>query len=187
MRIHSQYLCRGFEMTEDVPLPDWGGKRDNIAGNSDRIVRFEKAAKALASCIVRNRETSQGGAGIPVVVEGTRDEYTLRALGFTGVVEKVNRGWDRSRLIAYLHSEYYSKPTPDGSPSVILLMDWDRTGGRIQKSIRERLMAMDCPVDEVLRDILLRAMKPEGRTVESLLAHAPSLNPLIERILLENE
>ena len=99
----------------------------------------------------------------------------------------MNRGWDRSRLIAYLHSEYYSKPTPDGSPSVILLMDWDRTGGRIQTSIRERLMAMDCPVDEGLRDILLRAMKPEGRTVESLLAHAPSLNPLIERMLLENE
>ena len=116
MRIQSQYLCRGFEMTEDVPLPDWGGKRDNIAGNSDRIVRFEKAAKALASCIVRNRDTSQGGAGIPVLVEGTRDEHTLRALGFTGVVEKVNRGWDRSRLIAYLHSEYYSKPNPDGSP-----------------------------------------------------------------------
>ncbi len=172
-------------MTEDISLPDWGGKRDNIAGSSDRITRFEKAAKALASCIVRNREVSLGGAGSPVVDEGTSDEDTLRALGFTGPIEKENRGWDRSRLIAYLHSEYCSEPTLDGSPSVILLMDWDRTGGRIQSSIRERLMAMDCPVDENLRDVLMRAMKPEGRTVESLLAHAPSLIPLIERIVLE--
>ena len=120
-----------------------------------------------------------------MLVEGTRDERTLRALGFTGPIEKVNRGWDRPRLIAYLHSEYCSRSTPDKSPSVILLMDWDRTGGRIQASIRERLMAMDCPVDEDLRNVLMRAMKPEGRTVESLLAHAPSLCPLIERILLE--
>ena len=174
-------------MTGVPSLPDWGGKRDNITGNSDRFARFEKAAKALASCIIRNRGHGQDGGGIPVVVEGTRDERTLRALGFTGPIEKVNRGWDRPRLIAYLHSEYCSRPTPDRSPSVILLMDWDRTGGRIQSSIRERLMAMDCPVDEDLRNVLSRTMKPEGRTVESLLAHAPSLNPLIERILSETD
>ena len=105
----------------------------------------------------------------------------------SSVLLKVNRGWDRPRLIAYLHSEYYSLPAPDKSPSVILLMDWDRTGGRIQASIRERLMAMDCPVDEGLRNVLMRTMKPEGRTVESLLTHAPSLNPLIERILSETD
>ena len=97
-------------MTGVPSLPDWGGKRDNITGNSDRIARFEKAAKALASCIIRNRGDGQDGGGIPVVVEGTRDERTLRALGFTGPIEKVNRGWDRPRLIAYLHSEYCSRP-----------------------------------------------------------------------------
>ena len=174
-------------MSEDISLPDWGDKKHSIVGNTNRAVRFEKAAKALARSIIRNRGHSRDGNGIPVVVEGTRDERTLRTLGFTGPIEKVNRGWDRPRLIAYLHSEYCSRPTPDRSPSVILLMDWDRTGGRIQSSIRERLMAMDCPVDENLRNVLLRTMKPEGRTVESLLAYAPSLNPLIERILLETD
>ena len=174
-------------MTGNPSLPDWGEKRDNITGNSDRLARFEKAAKALARSIIRNRGHSQHGGGIPVLVEGTRDERTLRTLGFIGPIEKVNRGWDRPRLIAYLHSEYYSLPAPDKSPSVILLMDWDRTGGRIQASIRERLMAMDCPVDEGLRNVLMRTMKPEGRTVESLLTHVPSLNPLIERILSETD
>ena len=174
-------------MNEDIFLPDWGAKTDSIAGNPGRVARFEKAAMALASCIIRNRGDNQERCGIPVVVEGKRDEKTLRALGFTGPIEKVNRGWDRSRLIAYLHTKYYSKKASYDSPPLILLMDWDRTGGSIQRSIRERLMAMDCPVDEDLRNILLRAMKPEGRTVESLLSHAPSLNPLINRILSEYE
>ena len=174
-------------MSEDISLPDWADKKHSIVGNTNRAARFEKAAMALASCIVRNRGSSKEGGGIPVLVEGKRDEKTLRALGFTGPIEKVNRGWDRSRLIAYLHSEYCSRSTPDVSPQVILLMDWDRTGGRIQSSIRDRLMAMDCPVDEDLRNVLLRTMKPEGRTVESLMPLAPYLNPLVERILLETD
>ena len=174
-------------MSEDISLPNWGDKKHSIMGNTNRAARFEKAAMALAKCITRNRGSSQEGGGIPVLVEGKRDEKTLRALGFTGPIEKVNRGWDRSRLIAYLHSEYCSRSTPDVSPRVILLMDWDRTGGRIQSSIRDRLMAMDCPVDEDLRNVLLRTMKPEGRTVESLMPLAPYLGPLIERILLDTD
>ena len=69
---------------------------------------------------------------------------------------------------------------------MILLMDWDRTGGRIQASLRDRLMAMDSPVDEDLRNTLLRSMKPEGRTGESLLSHLPSLEPLVQRLVSED-
>ena len=94
---------------------------------------------------------------------------------------------DSPRMVAYLHSEYCTVRTPDGGPSVILLMDWDRTGGRIQTSLRDRLMAMDSPVDEDLRNTLLRAMKPEGRTVESLLPHVPSLGPLVRRLVSDLE
>ena len=120
-------------------------------------------------------------------MEGNRDVDTLRALGFTGPIEKVNRGWDRPRLVAYLHSEYCIGQTNDGGPSVIVLMDWDRTGGRIQAALRDRLMAMDSQIDEDLRNTLLRAMKPEGRTVESLLPHVPSLGPLVERLVSDLE
>ena len=120
-----------------------------------------------------------------MVVEGINDEKTLRALGFTGTVERVNRGWDRPRLVAYLHREYGGTPASDGGPSLILLMDLDRTGGRLQTSLRDRMMALDVPVDEDLRRILLRAMKPEGRTVESLLPHSSLLGPIIQSILSE--
>ncbi len=174
------------DMTDGVRLPNWESKRERVSGPSDRIVRFEKASRAIAQAIVRNRTSEQGGSGTPIVVEGNKDEQTLRALGFTGLIEKVNRGWDRSRLVAYLHSEYCQRQTPDGSPSVILLMDWDRTGGRIQASLRDRLMAMDSPVDEDLRNTLLRVMKPEGRTVESLMPYVPSLEPMVQRLVSEN-
>ena len=150
-------------------------------GPHSRADRFERAAKAISMAILRNRPLEDGGSGRPVLVEGKRDEATLRALGFTGMVERVNRGWDRPRLIAYLHSTYCTGP--DGAPSIILLMDWDRTGGRLQKAIRDRLMALDSPVDEDLRTELLKSMKPEGRTVESLLPHADSLEPLVRGFL----
>mgnify|MGYP004295406589 CR=1 FL=1 len=171
-------------MSEPDGLPSWTGKRDRIARSPDRQVRFDKAAKAIATAIVRNRPIDRGGFGCPIVVEGIRDEQAIRALGFTGVVEKVNRGWDRSRLIAHLYSSHCKEPTKDGGPPLILLMDWDRTGGKLQSSIRDRLMALDTPVDENLRNTLLRAMKPEGRTVESLLPHATFLAPVIQDFLL---
>ncbi len=174
-------------MSDEFRLPDWESKRERIEGPADRVARFEKASRAIAEALVRNRTVDQGGSGIPVVVEGNRDEETLRELGFTGPIEKINRGWDRPRMVAYLHSKYCTARTSDGGPSVILLMDWDRTGGRIQTALRDRLMAMDSPVDENLRNTLLRAMKPEGRTVESLLPHVPSLGPLVRRLVSDME
>ena len=112
-----------------------------------------------------------------------RQEKALRALGFTGVVERVNRGWDRSRLVAYLHETYGTRNIVDKRPALILLMDWDRTGGRLQTALRDQLMAMDMPVDEDLRTVLLRVMKPEARTIEALAPHSRNLNPLIEEFL----
>jgi hypothetical protein len=35
--------------------------------------------------------------------------------------------------------------------------------------------------------VLLRAMKPEGRTVESLLPHSQSLEPIIQNVLADIE
>jgi 5S rRNA maturation endonuclease (ribonuclease M5) len=167
-------------MSERGVLPNWVGQRARAAGPPDRDVRFEVAAKAIATSILRNRPISEGGSGCPVVVEGLNDEKSLRALGFSGTIEKVNRGWDRARLVAHLHTTYCSSRPPDGGPSLILLMDWDRTGGKLQTSLRDRLMALDAPIDEDLRMILLRAMKPEGRTVESLLPHSQFLEPIIQ-------
>ena len=165
---------------------DWDEERNNLAGPADREARFDRAARAIANCQRRNRKPSDGGAGCPILVEGLKDEAALRALGFEGPVERMNRGWDRSRLVAYLYEKYGTRNTVDGGPPLILLMDWDRTGGRLQTALRDRLQALDVPIDEDLRMIILKAMKPEGRTVESIAPYEPSLIPLI-RAYLEEE
>ncbi|HJO42431.1 MAG TPA: hypothetical protein QF508_03390 [Candidatus Thalassarchaeaceae archaeon] len=158
---------------------DWHWDRAKSTGPADRAVRFDKAAKAMAQSQKRNRDILDGGSGCPILVEGKKDEIALRALGFSGIIEKINRGWDRSRLVAYFHDKYGTQNVVDGGPPLILLMDWDRTGGRLQTALRDRLQSMDVKVDEELRMILLKTMKPEGRTVEALTPYANSLLPLI--------
>ena len=158
---------------------DWFEGRWSLNGPSDQAQRFETAAAAIARCQVRNRMPEDGGAGCPILLEGLKDVKALRALGFIGPIEKMNRGWDRSRLVAFLHDEYGTRNIIDGGPPIILLMDWDRTGGRLQTALRNRLQALDVPIDENLRNVLMKAMKPEGRTVESLAPFASSLMPLI--------
>ena len=169
-------------MPEKEGLGDSVDDRARRVGPADREIRFRAAAKAIAASIRRNR-SGEGNPDCPILVEGLRDEKALRALGFTGIVERVNRGWDRSRLVAYLHETYGTRNIVDKRPALILLMDWDRTGGRLQTALRDQLMAMDMPVDEDLRTVLLRVMKPEARTIEALAPHSRNLNPLIEEFL----
>ena len=171
-------------VSEREDLPARVAKRARKEGPPDREIRFRAAAAALAQSILRNLP-STGSPNCPVLVEGVKDERALRTLGFSGVIEKVNRGWDRSRLVAYLHDTYGTRNIVDGGPPLILLMDWDRTGGRLQTGFRDRLMALDVPVDEALRRTLLKVMKPEGRTIESLAPHSRTLAPMIDEILRE--
>jgi len=153
--------------------------RKSTSGNPTQDVRFESAGRALALARERNRDVEQGGSSCPVLIEGIKDVKALRKLGFTGVIEQLNRGWDRSRLVAYLFEKYGCNNPNDGGPAIILLMDWDRTGGRIQNDMSIRLRAMDVSLDEETRIELVRAMKPEGKTIESL---APFANELREKM-----
>nr|MBC8518034.1 hypothetical protein [Euryarchaeota archaeon] len=149
--------------------------RKSAGGNPTQDVRFESAGRALALARERNRDVEQGGSSCPVLIEGIKDVKALRKLGFTGVIEQLNRGWDRSRLVAYLFEKYGCNNPNDGGPAIILLMDWDRTGGRIQNDMSMRLRAMDVSLDEETRIELVRAMKPEGKTIESLAPFASEL------------
>ncbi len=167
-------------MTDGAEPPRGSGAASVPTGPSDRPARFEKAARALAEARVRNRPVGEAGCGCPILVEGRRDEAALVALAFTGPIEVVNRGWDTGRLVAHLNDLYGTRNSVDGAASIILLMDWDRTGGRLQRSLSKRLQSLDVMVDGELRRRLSIALKPEGRTVEMLNAHVAELLPLID-------
>lgn len=158
--------------------PDWHEPRRHARGSPDREVRFEKAARALAEARATNRPPPDG-LGVPILIEGPHDTAALRAFGFSGPIEQVNRGWDRGRLIAHL-VETYGTRDREGGPAIIVLMDWDRTGGRLQADLTRRLEAMDVRIDASARSTLTRALKPETRTVEGIAPFAEWLLPLMD-------
>ena len=148
-------------------------KHRSPLGSGNAAERFEIAGFALGEARAKNRH------GWPVIIEGKRDRYALEALEFTGPIEVLNRGWGLDRFIAYLYETYGTRDAQGGA-SMCLLMDWDRTGGRLQKSLTERLEAMDVKVCDALRNQLLKALKPETRVVESLKSLAVDLLPFID-------
>ncbi len=104
----------------------------------------------------------------------------LTALGFSGPIEMLNRGWPLERLVAYLYETYGVRRAADNGPSLCILMDWDRTGGRLQSELRRRLEGMDVKISEEPRSVLMKALKPETRVVESLRGMAHELLPFID-------
>ncbi|MDP6869854.1 MAG: hypothetical protein QGI21_03690 [Candidatus Poseidoniaceae archaeon] len=131
----------------------------------NRIERFETAGRALAECRAFNREERV------IIVEGLRDKEALIQLGFTGDVEKVNRGWTLEKFIAYIFENYNSEP--------IILMDWDRTGGRLQKKLMDSLSSLDLKPSDQCRKILSKSLRPETLCVEDINTFADELLPII--------
>ena len=119
----------------------------------NREQRYALAHRALESCIEENVE------GTVILVEGKRDEAALRELGFTGPIEKLNRGWPIDRVVTYITEEY---------GACIVLMDWDRTGGRLQKRLMDSMTSLDIKPSDECRRALSKAMKPDTMCVEDL-------------------
>ncbi len=152
-------------------------RRKNL---SIREEKFFLAAKAIKESIIRNQSIEDGGSNCPIIVEGINDIKCLRILGFTGIIETINKGWDRSRIIAYFYEKYGSELAVDGLPRIILLMDWDRTGDVLQESFNNRLSSMDMKIDQTLRNVLSKQLRSECRTVESI----SSIESLLEILSL---
>lgn len=152
-------------------------RRKNL---SMREEKFFLAAKAIKESIIRNQSIEDGGSNCPIIVEGINDIKCLRILGFTGIIETINKGWDRSRIIAYFYEKYGSELAVDGLPRIILLMDWDRTGDVLQESFNNRFSSMDMKVDQTLRNVLSKQLRSECRTVESI----SSIESLLEILSL---
>jgi 5S rRNA maturation endonuclease (ribonuclease M5) len=150
-------------------------KNRSSLGSSNAPERFAIAGLALGEARKKNRQHDW-----PIILEGKRDRAALEALGFVGPLEVLNRGWDLDRFITYLYEKYDTR-NADGGPSICLLMDWDRTGGRLQKTLTQRLESLDVKVCHVLRNHLLKALKPETRVVESLKSLSVNLSPFIEQ------
>ena len=92
----------------------------------------------------------------------------------------LNRGWPVDDVLVHLVETYGRRSEVDRGPSIIVLMDWDRTGGRLQSTIRRNLESLDVRFDEDLRMTLMRCLKPETRVVEGLSGLVDALAPLVD-------
>ena len=145
--------------------------RSDRSGLGNYELRFSNAGQAIGEARRKNRLHNW-----PIVVEGPRDKRALMALGFTGPVEVLNRGWPIERVVAHLYETYGTRNEAAGGASVCLMMDWDRTGGRLQRKLAGLMQSFDMMVDEETRTILQKNLKPETRVVESLYGMADRLN-----------
>lgn len=89
---------------------------------SDRLEAIEQAIERL-------REQAEYGT---VVVEGSRDLSALEWLGIGGHHVAIHQG----RTLDAVMEDLAMAPPP-----VILLVDWDRTGGRLVDRLEENLRA----------------------------------------------
>ena len=147
-----------------------GQNRNDGSGLGNYELRFSNAGQAIGEARRKNRLYNW-----PIIVEGPRDKRALLALGFTGPVEVLNRGWTIERVVAHLYETYGTRNESTGGSSVCLLMDWDRTGGRLQRKLANLMQSFDMRVDQETRTILQKNLKPETRVVESLYGMADRL------------
>jgi 5S rRNA maturation endonuclease (ribonuclease M5) len=121
--------------------------------------------EAIEKAVVRLREEARGGL---VVVEGGRDRQALEELGVPGHHFAVNRGVAlevlMDQIVHVVHAERLRK--------VVLLTDWDRTGGRLFARLRDGLRARVGLETEVRR---LLATLCHVRTFEEVPAELASL------------
>ena len=130
---------------------------------ANRELRFRRAGQAILEALERVSDF-----GAILVVEGKKDTIALQEFGFPkGSIFEINRGWDLEKISNHLW-ENHERKLRDGFPSLILLMDWDRTGGRLQKRLMDSMTSLDIKPCDELRRALSKAMKPDTMCVEDL-------------------
>ena len=101
----------------------------------------------------------QSAAGVPIIVEGRRDEAALRKLGMKGTILCLKAtGEPRFRFIERL----------DGSKRAIVLTDFDREGGELGKWLYQELSYRGILADNSSWRKIHSLARTEVRSVEEL-------------------
>tara|TARA_S200000501_G_scaffold63206_1_gene54026 strand:+ start:7674 stop:8243 length:570 start_codon:yes stop_codon:yes gene_type:complete len=160
---------------------DFMREKKSAKESNNQNKRFQLAGLALSEQRVRNRDMN-----FPILVEGKRDKIALECLGFTGKIVVLNRGWTIDRVVTSLFEIYGQRNPSDSGPVISVLMDWDRTGGRLQKKLVQLMESFDMKVCQDTRNVLMKAIKPETRVVESLKGMSDKLLPIIDSYDYQN-
>jgi len=117
--------------------------------DTERIAELERTIEEL---IEENER-------FPAIVEGDKDIAGLRTLGLGGEVLKVNVGMSLVNFASELAKRF---------TRVIILTDWDRTGGTIARRLTTYLEGESVEWDLEYRRRFARIARGEVRTIEAL-------------------
>ena len=98
----------------------------------------------------------------PVIVEGKRDTVALRKLGYSGNLIELNDGKSVLSTVEKLVREY------DRGSNFIILMDWDRTGEKLAKQLKDYGEACDLSPNLRVRRELFALCSKDISSVEEL-------------------
>jgi len=102
---------------------------------------------------------TQSEAGVPIIVEGRRDEAALRRLGVTGKVHCLKaRGESRHEFLDRL----------DGTKEAIVLTDFDREGKELETWLYKELSQRGVKSDLKIWIRMRSLARSEVRSVEEL-------------------
>jgi len=113
---------------------------------------YDKLAMILEEGRLKNLE-------VPILVEGRRDERTLRLLGFKGEIVILNQGKSLSDVADEISSAY---------EEIILLLDWDRKGNMLEERMEILLANLGVHCDLSLRRNLQAILGTHLTSVEEL-------------------
>ncbi|MFP4050644.1 MAG: toprim domain-containing protein [Thermoplasmata archaeon] len=107
---------------------------------------------------------------VPIIVEGRKDVQALKELGFERKIIRIKKNDTIFHIIEDLREEY---------ERVIILTDWDSTGGKLSGKIKKACQANIIDYDLEYRREIIKYVKKEIKDVESI----PSFIKRAERIV----
>ena len=125
--------------------------------NSKIIVTSQKRLDEFSKIMI-----SLNNLYCPVVVEGKKDTSALKNLGYNGLIIELNDGRSVLSTVESLTQKLGS------SGKFVIMTDWDRTGGKLAKQLKEYGESSDLYPDLTIRRNLALLFSKDISCIEEL-------------------
>ena len=125
--------------------------------NSKIIVTSQKRLEEFSKII-----NSLNNLDCPVVVEGKKDTSALKNLGYNGLIIELNDGRSVLSTVESLAQKLGS------SGKFVIMTDWDRTGEKLAKQLKEYGESSDLYPDLTIRRSLALLFSKDISCIEEL-------------------
>jgi len=119
-------------------------------------MRLEEELEGIRKIIKRIKKEDKD---IPIIVEGRKDMKALKSLGIERKIIRIKRGKRIFTIIERLRKKH---------DKVIILTDWDSSGGKLCYKIRKACESNAIKYDVEYRKQMIKFLKKEVKDVESI-------------------